>query len=163
MAGLTHCMIGDDPRDQCVEWFRQHVPPGTRVAFASDQWFSRPPLSPSIGYGPGEAQWVQGITGGQAKEVPYVLIPLSPPNWNLERLQSEQPDWVLMSEFEFGDAERLNLPEYRRFMEAVRRDYPVEKRFMRQPFLFPKAGLPPHDLMYLYPEIRIYGRDESTR
>lgn len=156
IAGLTACMMGSDPRDRCAHWFRRAVPPGETVAFAKVPWFYTPPLFP---YG-GELRWQDRVARLEASS--YRLISLAPPDWNAERLQAEQPTWLILSEFEYGDAERLRLPEYERFMQVVNRSYRLQQRFQCHPFPFRKQGLPPHDLLYIYPEVRVYKRQQSA-
>jgi hypothetical protein len=156
-VGYTYCMTGIDTRIQCVNWFQRNVPEGESIAFATVPWFYTPPFFPDTG----ELRWQDRLERMQQAQFPYPLLCLAPPDWNRERLASEMPDYLVISEFEYGDAERLQRQDYERFMTVVQSDYRLIQTFINHPKPYHKSGLPPHDLLYIYPDIRVYKRKTS--
>ena len=74
-----------------------------------------------------------------------------------KKLHDQQPQWFVMSEFEWREEERLRPQEYHRFMEELRNLYQLEKVFKNHPWLaLPGRTFVPHDFLYTNPEIRIY-------
>jgi hypothetical protein len=74
-----------------------------------------------------------------------------------QKLHDEQPQWFVMSEFEWRDQERLRPKEYDRFMRELRNLYQLEKTYKNHPWLaLPGRAFVPHDFLYTNPEIQIY-------
>ena len=74
---------------------------------------------------------------------------------------SPPPDYVLLSDVESQDAERLNLAPARAFLETLRREY-QPRVFQNTPAIFGlefgKPSYVPNDWLYIYPRITLYTR-----
>lgn len=152
--GFTYAMTRTDTRIQCVRWFQARVPEGKSIAFATVPWFYTPPFFPDTG----ELRWQDRLERMQQAQSPYRLISLAPPDWNTERLLTEMPDYIVLTEFEYTDAERLQRQDYERFMEAVQEHYTLAQTFVNEPLPLRKSRYTPHDLLYIYPDVRVYRR-----
>lgn len=152
--GFTYCMTITDTRVRCVRWFQGHVPEGKSIGFATVPWFYTPPFFPDTG----ELRWQDRLERMQQAQSPYRLISLAPPDWNRERLTAEMPDYLVISEFEYTDPQRLRRPDFERFMEAVHAYYTLARTFINHPRPRRKLGSSPHDLLYIYPDVRVYQR-----
>lgn len=152
--GFTYAMTLTDTRIQCVRWFQAQVPEGSSVAFATVPWFYTPPFFPDTG----ELRWQDRLERMQQAQSPYRLISLAPPDWNTERLLTEMPDYIVLSEFEYTDAERLQRQDYQQFIKAVQEHYTLAQTFVNEPLPLRKSRYTPHDLLYINPDVRVYRR-----
>jgi hypothetical protein len=74
-----------------------------------------------------------------------------------KKLHDQQPQWFVMSEFEWREEERLRPQEFHSFMKELDNLYHLEKVFKNHPRLaLPGRTFVPHDFLYTNPEIRIY-------
>lgn len=168
---LTTLMIMPDTRLQCVQWMKQNAKQGDTIGFGTVPWFYTPPLFPQTG----ELRWQDRLQRMAEAQTEYRLVSLAPPDWDTARLKQDSPDWVIMSQFEFGDMERLqgildtSVPEndlpsvrkaaaYQQFMGVLSESYEVARVFRHRPPASFGQRLPPHDLLYIYPEMRVYRR-----
>jgi hypothetical protein len=101
-------------------------------------------------------RWQDRLRHLQQTQTPYRLTCLAPPDWNTARLIDELPDFLVLSEFEYGDAKRLRRPDYEQFMRTVEAHYNLVQTFINHPLPYRKSDMPPHDLLYIYPEVRVY-------
>jgi hypothetical protein len=77
--------------------------------------------------------------------------------FDAKKLHQQQPQWFVMSEFEWRDEERLRPQEFDRFMEELRNLYELKKSYKNHPWLaLPGRAFVPHDFLYTNPEIQIY-------
>lgn len=150
-TSLLLCMRRPDARDQAVQWVRTNLPPETRIGFPTVPWFYTPPLFPETG----ELRWQDRLK--YARNVrPYRLIPLAPPEWNAEALQATLPEYLIISEFEERDVQRIGRTDYRAFMQIVNERYTLEQTFTNEPPLLGRKPSMPHDLLYICPQVKVY-------
>jgi hypothetical protein len=169
-----------DPRDAVAEWFRQTVPPGRTVGLASAPWFYTPPFT-TANAGPQS----RGAFGHEATPPAY---PLLLPDAEGETAWSQWPDLIVISDYEYGDAMRLqgapvveraaqidrvkidpSSPEeaqriVRLWNNVVARYELVGLWSPRMPAMglsWPKKALPPHDAFYPYPTLIVFRRSDK--
>jgi hypothetical protein len=182
-------LAAPDAREQAARYLREHTQPSETIALASDAWTYTPPLDPSAGcvkvaqpYG-GPPIWDAALAAGEARpEVtplrPFkVLAPRSvlTPEYlepegalSLEKLERHRPEWVVISDYEYEDPERVKRhhPEYQDgrldLLAALPAHYRLEQEFRPRPalsgFTWWSRGIPPHDWRYYMPTVRLYRR-----
>jgi 4-amino-4-deoxy-L-arabinose transferase-like glycosyltransferase len=182
-------LAAPDSREQAAQYLREHTRPTETVALASDAWTYTPPLDPSAGcvkvaqpYG-GPPIWDAALAAGESRpEVtplrPFkILAPrsiLTPQHLepegalSLEKLERHRPEWVVISDYEYEDPERVKRhhSEYQDgrldLLAALPAHYRLEKEFRPRPalpgFTWWSRGIPPHDWRYYMPTIRLYRR-----
>lgn len=148
-----------EARTEVARWFRQNVPPGTRVGLTERPWFFTPPLVPANG---GSAPGARQIFERDPESQRYRWVWLG---FQAEVLAREKPDWILLTDFEYGPRLRLKQPSALSFLEQLEKDYRLHLRVHRQPSLLGwtlDQGPVPHDWRYLNPEVRVYRRREAA-
>lgn len=150
-ASLTACMVRPDARDQAAAWVRETLPEGTRIGFPAVPWFYTPPLFAEIG----ALRWQERLAAAQ-RATRFQLIPLAPPEWNLDALQATLPDYLIISEFESRDVARIGRADYQAFMRLVNDRYTLVRTFENEPPLLRRRQYMPHDLLYICPKIFVY-------
>ena len=150
-SSLVLCMRRPDARDQAAQWVRANLPPGTRIGFPTVPWFYTPPLFPETG----ELRWQDRLQYAQNAQ-PYQLIPLAPPEWDAEALQATLPEYLIISEFEERDVQRIGRTDYQAFMRLVNARYTLERTFTNEPPLLGRTDSMPHDLLYICPRVKVY-------
>ncbi|MGQ9657762.1 MAG: phospholipid carrier-dependent glycosyltransferase [Fimbriimonadales bacterium] len=150
-ASLTACMVRPDARDQAAAWARKTLPEGTRIGFPTVPWFYTPPLFAEIG----ALRWQERLAAAQ-QATRFHLIPLAPPEWNLDALQATLPDYLIISEFESRDVARIARTDYQAFMRLVDARYTLVRTFENEPPLLGRQQQMPHDLLYICPKIFVY-------
>jgi 4-amino-4-deoxy-L-arabinose transferase-like glycosyltransferase len=158
-VALTACMLRPDAREQALAWFQQHVPAGRKVAFPTVPWFYTPPFYPDTG----ELRWQDRLQKMQAAQSRYQLVALAPPEWDVAALQAEEPDYVVISDFEERDVKRIGRADYSAFMAILQRDYRLVRQFRNDPYPLARADSLPHDLLYICPAIRVYALYSERR
>ncbi len=151
---LNNAFLKPDPRTQAAEWiWEQASEHSISVAGPTVPWFYSPPLSPEFG-----ALSVEDrrAAAAQARGV-RMLVGAS--DWDVSILDQD-PDAVVISDFESEDPERLKEADFERFMSRVRRDYKPARQFGGQPGVefFTLGWKLPHDMRYPSPEIAVYVR-----
>ncbi len=150
-TSLALCMRRPDAREQAAQWVRASLPSGTRIGFPTVPWFYTPPLFPETG----ELRWQDRLRYAQNAQ-PYRLIPLAPPEWNAEALQATLPEYLIISEFEERDVQRIGRADYQAFMRIVSERYALERTFRNEPPLLGRNESMPHDLLYICPQVKVY-------
>ncbi len=145
------CMVRPDTRDQAAAWLRANLPAGTRIGFPTVPWFYTPPLFPETG----ELYWQKRLEYAQAAPR-YRLIPLAPPEWNADALQASLPEYLIISEFEERDVQRIGRADYKAFMQVVNTRYQLVQTFTNDPPLLGRKPTIPHDLLYICPFVKVY-------
>lgn len=183
-------LAAPDARDQAAAYLREHASTDQTVALASDAWYYTPPIHPTAGavkqgqlYG-GPPVWDLAFALGQPREditaLPdfKVLAPRSVVTRDLpspagsllvEQLEQYRPEWVVISDYEYEDPERIRKTDPRfeegrlDLLAAMQASYHLEREFRPRPSLFGftwwRRGIPPHDWRYYMPTIRIYRRN----
>ncbi len=166
---MTLWMTGDDPRDSVVQYLRSQQ---GNVGLASLPWFYTAPTYRNATLGP-QAPLESRL--GEMRETanpPTVFFAESmedPYGFNLGLLEQTKPDRIVISSFEYGDplrikaagiepkdpVEKLLVDRAVTFMEAIKRDYEIEKAFGID-------GIRIHDLEYIRPELMIWKRKSTN-
>ena len=164
-ASLEELLVLPDPRDRAARFIATNIAKGSNIAVFDVPWFYSPPLSKDIGFGA-----LQQRTDAMQK-APYVVTVLSESDDTiLDRRNA--PRWVIASDFEIYDAQRLrhntslNKDMRRRVdninleLDAISQRYRIAGRFRNELRAF---GIPtglveklPHDMKYPAPTITIY-------
>ncbi|GIV11369.1 MAG: hypothetical protein KatS3mg020_0860 [Fimbriimonadales bacterium] len=148
---LIACMLRPDARDQAARWIRVNLPEGARIGLPTVPWFYTPPLFPETG----ELHWQERLHYAQNASRER-LIPLAPPEWNADALQATLPEYLLISEFEERDVQRIGRADYQAFMGIVNTRYELLQTFANEPPLLVRKPNIPHDLLYICPTIKLY-------
>lgn len=158
---LNFMFIKPSPQDEAARWIFSNIGKGSTIGVMEYPWFYSPPLSKMYGFGT-LPQREQAVTA-----TPYNIIVFSdckvPGCW-LQKGRS--PKWVVVSDFETKDAERLKdcksiskgdrmqVDKIISDLSLIKRNYNLKKAFgERQTGLM--ADLP-HDMSYQSPQIEIY-------
>ncbi len=142
-----------DPRAQAVAWMKANAPAGSTVGLTTDRpWFSTPPFSPRDAP-PGSGVAPEEAIAGSAN---YRLSLLT---FDAQKLVSQKPQYVVMSEFDWRDKERLGDAGFRAFMQQLSALYTLQHTFKnRSPLSLPGRAFVPHDFLYPNPAVRVYKR-----
>lgn len=144
-----------DTRDAAAAWVRRNVPVGMSIGLPTCPWFYTPPLDPFFGL-PDSTDRKDRVS----EFTDYVLV-LGERDWSAGLLSTVQPDYVIMSQFEYYDVLRVKDPSALAYFDVLGRHYVLEREFnsllTRYSGLF-ALGPIPHDMSYASPTIRIYSR-----
>ena len=157
---LDRVMASTDTRDQADRWIRANVPTGSSIAFPTIPWFYTPPLDPYFGL-PTPSERLDRIT----EVADYSLIVDGDAEWDADFLARESPDYVVLSEFEYADRQRIKDSAYESYSQVLKRDYRIIREFSDSPSLLgfevPLIPKLPHDMSYPSPTILIYGKSHG--
>ncbi len=148
------CMVRTDARDQALRWMRQQVPSGASIGFATVPWFYTPPLYPDTG----ELRWQDRLQKMREAQTPFRLVSLAPPEWNVDALRTQIPDYLVLSEFEWRDVTRIQRTDYQQFRSVLESEYELVAQFRNNPPLFGRSARFPHDMLYICPEVEVWRR-----
>jgi 4-amino-4-deoxy-L-arabinose transferase-like glycosyltransferase len=142
-----------DARDAAAAWMKNNAASAT-VALASDRpWFWSVPLSPQ------DAPPGSSISIAEALAQSTIFgatSSLSTLAFSSETLSRDKPQYVVMSELEWRDKERLSDPNYQDFMAQLGQQYELQRTFSAAPSILPGRHFAPHDFLYANPQVRIY-------
>lgn len=156
---LDRLFTAPDPRDQAARWISAHVREGASVGVVEVPWFYSPPLARNLGFGTLDQR------REAAGDTPYELIIFDDCAAQGEWFSDgDPPRWVVLSDFETSDAERLRgsldllsaddrsrVIRILRDVELIRKHYTERARFGD---VLEKRV--PHDMRYVSPVITIY-------
>jgi hypothetical protein len=142
-------MAGVDPRDAALARVAQLASPSARVGFAAMPWFGTPPFSPYFS-APQRGAWQRVISPSEAARIVY-----NGKDWDAGLLETQKPDVVVLSEYDYLDALRLKDPVAQSYFAVLRRDYQRQDKHQDE---IPTRGLP-HDMLYTNPIISLYTRN----
>nr|MDQ2687334.1 glycosyltransferase family 39 protein [Armatimonadota bacterium] len=148
---LVGAMATTDPRDRALAWMQAHAPPPRRVGFAAMPWFGTPPLDPYFTL-PKPGYWEHFSARG-----PWAIV-YDNKDWDTELLRTARPEIVILSQYDWADARRLNAPAAAQYFSALRQNYHVAAHFEREGLNGRRQNLP-HDMTYPSPAIDIYQRN----
>lgn len=142
-----------DPRDQAVAWMKVNAPAGSTVGLTTDRpWFSTPPFSPRDAPPGSGVSPEAALAAGTRYQLSLLAL-------DAQKLSDAKPQYVVMSEFEWRDKERLGDAGFRAFMQQLNALYTLQQAFKnRSPLALPGRAFAPHDFLYPNPEVRIYRR-----
>jgi 4-amino-4-deoxy-L-arabinose transferase-like glycosyltransferase len=146
-------LTGSDPRDLAGDWLRSNLRRGDRVGLLQLPWFYSPAFIPYNGGKMSERDFHEW-----ALKSPYKFSVIG---WDRAKLLEERPDYFIVSNFEFLHPLRLRRPSAVEFWRELEARYKLEKVFKRElrflgisfPFI---PQMIPEDVLYTFPEIRIY-------
>ncbi|NNE44027.1 MAG: DUF2029 domain-containing protein [Gemmatimonadetes bacterium] len=157
-----------DPRTAAARWLAHRSTPGTGVALVKVPWHYTPPLTPFNGGSRSLADFRAGAEAGGADAGgadaaagadgwAFTLCR----NWNVMALTRDEPEYVVLSEFERREEQRLDHAGAARFLRHLDEHYEVVASFDRIPadqrWLFgPRFA--PHDWLYPFTGIEIWKR-----
>ena len=167
-AQATTWMSGEDPRDAAARWLRAN--PVANVGLVQDPWFWSVPTFPNATIdrryvvGPRRPAFIEEMRATSRPPTDVV----SDENGNVlpfdSRVVSElRPETIVMTAFEFSPRERLvgrtdiapefqsEATRYRDFMQALSKDYRLERRFGNQSNVV-------EDLQYINPVVLVWKR-----
>jgi len=134
------------------------------IAFASQPWFSTPPLSPYFSM-PKPGGWRKFTSPEVLQRIVY-----EGKDWDSDLLNARRPDAVVVTEFDYADSLRQKDPVVLHYLSDLHRDYgaryvniypfnPIVLFDLLSPhgYALPEQGLP-HDMLYTNPYIIIYQR-----
>jgi len=178
---LSTTMQARDAREQAVDTLRdlekQH--PGLTVGFANDPWYYSPPTFPDTGLFRA-APFLQGMYGEMealARPRSFWYIPpevladpqwdpekvASRPRWDVRLLTEKKPDYVVLSNFETYDIDRLQgrrdisipaqneVAQATAFLTSLKNSYDPVKQFGQ-------LGDTVNDMMYVEPVVILWKR-----
>lgn len=167
-AALVPLLVTPDSRSRAAAWLKARATPETTVALLRPPWYYTPPLSPGIGC-------VKAMRAFCLPDYPHDLRLIAPPEGtaylSIERLREEKPEFVVVNEFEYVDALRLEPSgraprEMTELWSALRQNYTEAAVFQHRPRLGPfgwlAPGQPPHDLLYIMPTTTVFQRREGA-
>ena len=157
---LDRVMASQDTRDQAARWIKDNIPAGSTIAFPTIPWFYTPPLDPYFGL-PLPSERLDRI----AEVTDYSLVVDANAEWNADFLVRESPQYVVLSEFEYVDRERIKDRAYESYSAVLKKDYHLVREFSDPPslleFRVPLIPRLPHDMSYASPTILVYGRNDG--
>jgi hypothetical protein len=146
-------LVVTDPRDRAASWLSLHASTPTTIGMIEPPWFFSPPLSP-LNSPPFRQLTPEQLFAFSGNKYHFTIT-----GFDAKKIQPDQPQWFVTSEFEWREKSRLNDNDYNRFREALEREYSLAARFKNTPPLaLPGRDFVPHDFLYTNPEIRIYRR-----
>jgi len=156
---VTDFMAEPDMRDWA--YHRIADPTAGTVGFAVQPWFGTVPISPYFTM-PHPGAW-QSVTPPEiAQHIVY-----SGKDWDTNDLLAKRPDYVVLSEYDYMDALRLEDPNALRYLQVLKQGYRGPETFVNFNSALSATynrteGMPtrgwPHDMLYTNPIISIYRR-----
>lgn len=164
---LNSLFSNPDPRERAAEWINANIPHGDSIGLVKTPWFYSPPLSPAFAFGSTEQR------EESVNSIPYDVTLFykceEPGCWT-----KNPPRWVVVSDYEVGDAIRLDgnrsIPKDAREqvdrimvdVNLIRDGYIVRKKISGSLKCcdnhFGHVEDLPHDMRYTSPTITIYER-----
>ena len=156
-AALDTLFVYQDTRNQAAAWVKSNLPEGSSIGLPTTPWFYTPPLLPDFG-----CVDPRDRLAAAEEATDYVYVVDGRKEWNAEVLKQAAPDYAILSAFEYVDRKRLRDSDYEKYISVLKRDYRLEKQFVRRPELFgvrfPMQWELPHDMSYASPDILIFAR-----
>lgn len=141
-----------DPRDRAAQWAASYVPAGTTIALPTVPWFYSPPFTPGFGSLSASDRYAS------MSDSAYRLLADETKDWNVQLLREQQPEYIIVSDYEKIDALRADAPGAREYMSFVSQKYEPVAVFESSVFppLFRSTTSLPHDMRYPAPRIEVY-------
>jgi hypothetical protein len=146
-----------DPRELTYQWLEREASSGTTIGLATVPWFYSPPFTPPI----------IGLQRRQARyesmsQSRFKLVTELGKEWDPKVITSSEPGFVVLSDYEYEDRQRLKQRDYEQFAHEVNKSYRETKVFRKSFSAFgidfgPTECLP-HDMKYMAPTLRVYRR-----
>lgn len=156
---LDGVMARKDNRDAALAWIRKNIPPGSSIAVPTIPWFYTPPLDPRFGYGSAQIRFEAAQSVAE-----YAIVTDENQEWNWRLLRDSEPDFVILSEFEYEDRLRIGDQAAIDYFAILHNRYRLVRQFDSPPSIFgrkfPLLVELPHDMSYANPTIQIYARND---
>jgi len=168
---LVRAMAGADTRDEALAWVKGHSTATATFGYAAMPWFGTAPLDP---YFPMYQRGGWRLVTPSAEAARYVY---AGKDWDLDLLKSANPDFVIISEFDYYDALRRRDPAAIAYIDYLK-DSNHDPYFWDIAYSPDEPGLPkwigeeqtvdkpwvrslqtrdlPHDMLYPSPTIFIF-------
>lgn len=168
---LVHAMADTDSRDEALTWIKAHASAKATFGFASMPWFGTVQISPYFSM-PEPGAWQTWTSPAEAARYIY-----AGQGWDLALLKSANPDFVILSEFDYDDALRRRDPRAIAYVDYLMDSndnayfwdiayspddlglpkWVGEERTMKKPWVrsLQTRDLP-HDMLYPSPTIYIF-------
>jgi hypothetical protein len=165
---LERPMTRQDPRDEALQEINRDAPTAT-VGFAAQPWFGTPPVSPYFS-SPKPGGWREAVSRQEATRIVY-----AGKDWDATLLESEKPDNIALSEYDYDDALRLKDPRAMRCLQTLGQHYqshfvnyfPIDFLALLDGLTTTIGGQPtrglPHDMTYTDPVIIILYHEHPLR
>ncbi len=144
-----------DPRERARTWLERNAGVGASVGLLHVPWFYTPPVSLWNGGGHTRRQFEASRAGPQR----FRLVLCE--DWNVEALLRQQPEVLVVSEFEWREEQRLGDRRALAFLREIEARYDRVARFDAIPpsqrRLFGRA-FAPHDWLYPFAAVEIHRR-----
>ena len=170
---LVEAMAETDSRDEALTWIRSHAAASATFGFAAMPWFGTAPISP---YFP---MYQRGGWRAMTPPTEAARYVYAGKDWDLDLLKSANPDFVILSEYDYADAQRRGEAEasaYLDYLTDAEHAHPYYevasynyddvgllwrvRQVMQDSEGFHAVSLPtrdlPHDMLYPSPTITIY-------
>ncbi|MDI6827775.1 MAG: glycosyltransferase family 39 protein, partial [Armatimonadota bacterium] len=156
---LDGVMARKDNRDAALAWIRKNIPPGSSIAVPTIPWFYTPPLDPRFSYGSAQIRFEAAQSVAE-----YAIVTDENQEWNWRLLRDSEPDFVILSEFEYEDRLRIGDQAAIDYFAILHNRYRLVRQFDSPPSIFgrkfPLLVELPHDMSYANPTIQIYARND---
>ncbi len=111
---LVKVMSEPDTRDEALAYVRSHAPAHPTVGFPAMPWFQTASISPYFSYYQ-RGGWRRLTPASEAKRYVY-----AGEDWDLSLLKSTNPDYVILSEYDYNDALRRRDPKALAYVDYLR-------------------------------------------
>jgi hypothetical protein len=153
---LVSVMADEDTRDAALSWLNVNAASPLKIGFPVQPWFGTAPVSPYFS-SPGAGAWQAVTPPDIARRIFY-----SGEDWDVSALETQKPDVVVLSEYDYDDALRVKDPAAQAYVAYLDNNYKYTEGFSS---VYSNAlidGMPtrnlPHDMTYPSPGIVIYSR-----
>ena len=101
---LVDVMAEEDTRDAALSWLNTYAAVPKRIGFPVQPWFGTAPVSPYFPL-PGVGMWQTVTPPALQQHIFY-----SGKDWDIAALEAQKPDVVVLSEYDYDDAVRVQRP-----------------------------------------------------
>lgn len=176
---ITQLMQLEDTRDQAAKWMLDNNKDSKTVGIHTDPWFYTPPLFHDTGL-LGANRRMEAMR----QQAPYMVRAATADgkriDWDISLIQDYQPEYIIISSFEFVDFDRINDRNFVDTLDKMLETYRLEAIFYGDHVYYSKnenekfsidrqslrgsmsVHFPPiHDLMYVQPTICIFKKKQT--
>jgi 4-amino-4-deoxy-L-arabinose transferase-like glycosyltransferase len=150
----ARALLAPDPRRLAGEWIDGEAAPGATVALLSEPWFHTATVTPWNGGARSRSRFEAERSPGGRYRIGLVE------DWNADALVAGAPEFIVASEFEWREKERLRHEPAAALFREIDRGWVLAARFpgisARWRALF--GGWAPHDWLYPFAEVRVWRR-----
>ncbi len=175
---LVGAMAGTDSREKALAWIKSHAPASATFGFAAQPWFGTVPVSPYFSM-PRPGGWRQVTPPEIQRRILY-----AGKDWDINLLKAANPDFVILSEYDYHDALRLRDTRAAEYLDYLTDQDHAHPYYAVMSYSYDDLGLPqsvkelfpegegfhsvslpgrdlPHDMLYPSPTIYIFSHTPS--